>query len=168
MKPEEISGFIRDGGEDTLSMEALIELIKAVTEKGTSLRFQAPGLSMYPFIRDSDYITISPLNTCHPQLGDVVAFILPGTGRLIVHRIVENKGSFYLVKGDNTPEPDGLIPKANVLGYVTKVEENRKKTRFGLGVERILIAHMSHRNQLIPTLSLAWRFIGPIIRRIKT
>ncbi len=163
MKPEEISGFIIDGGEDNLSIGGLIELLKAVTEKGKSFRVQAPGFSMYPFIRDRDYITISPLATGHPKLGDVVAFIQPGTGELVVHRIVKSKRDHYLVKGDNTPAPDGLIPKANILGYVTKVDKDGKSIRFGSGFERTFIALMSRKNLLRPIRHIAYK----LIRRIK-
>lgn len=167
MRPEGASGFVRNGGEDNLSMEALVELIKAVTEKGKSFRVQALGFSMYPFIRDRDYITISPLTSHHPRLGDVVAFIQPGTRKLIVHRIIESKGDHYLIKGDNTPAPDGLIPKANILGYVTGVDKDGKLVRLGSGFERVFIAFLSRKNLLRPTLHLTYRLIGPVIRRIK-
>ncbi len=167
MRPEGASGFVRNGGEDNLSMEALIELIKAVTEKGKSFRVQALGFSMYPFIRDRDYITISPLTSHHPRLGDVVAFIQPGTRKLTVHRIIKSKGDHYLIKGDNTPAPDGLIPKANILGYVKGVDKDGKLVRLGSGFERVFIAFLSRKNLLRPTLHLTYRLIGPVIRRIK-
>jgi len=168
LKPERASGYVRNGGEDNLSMEALVELIKAVTEKGKSFRVQALGFSMYPFIKDSDYITISPLTSGYPRMGDVVAFIQLGTRKLIVHRIIESKGDYYLIKGDNKPAPDGLIPKANILGYVTGVDKDGKFVRLGLGLERVFIALLSRKNLLRPTLNLTYRLIGPVIRRRKT
>lgn len=167
MKPEEKSGFIRDVGEDNLSMEALVELLKAVTEKGKPFRVQALGFSMYPFIKNKDYITISPLSSGHPRLGDVVAFIQPGTEKLVVHRVIESKGEHYLIKGDNTPAPDGLIPKTNVLGYVTTVDKDGRLIRFGSGFERVFIALLSRKNLLRPTLHLTYRLFGTVIRRIK-
>lgn len=167
MRYERVPVFVKNGGESNLSIETLIELIKAVTEKGKSLRVQALGFSMYPFIKDRDYITISPLTSGHPKLGDVVAFIQPGTGKLIVHRIIGSKGDYYLIKGDNTPAPDGLIPKVNILGYVTSVDKNGKLVRLGLGFERVFIAFLSRKNLLRPTLHLTYRLIGPVKRRIK-
>ena len=122
---------------------------------------------MYPFIRNRDYITISPLTSGYPKLGDVVAFIQPETRKLIVHRIIENKENHYLIKGDNMPVPDGLIPKANILGSVTSVDKDGKLIRLGSGFERIFIALLSRKNLLCPTLHITYRFIGPIIRRIK-
>lgn len=168
MRHEVTSEFVKNGGEDNLSMEALIELLKAVTEKKKPFRIQAHGSSMYPFIKNSNYITISPLTSCHPRLGDVVAFIQPGTKKLIVHRVVGSKRDNYLIKGDNNRAPDGLIPKANILGYVTKVEKDGKIIHLGSGFERVFIAFMSHKNLLRPTLYLTYRFIGPVIRRLKT
>jgi signal peptidase I len=164
LRPEEASNFVINGGEDSLSMEALIELLKAVTEKKKSFRVQALGSSMYPFIKDSDYITISPLTSCHPRLGEIVAFINPVTKKLVVHRVVGRKKDNYLIKGDNNSEHDGLIPKANILGYVTKVEKEGNTIFFGSGLERVFIAFISKKNFLQPTLHLAYRLIRLIIR----
>jgi signal peptidase I len=140
--------FLVDGGEDKLSMTALIELLSAVTEKGKSLRFRASGISMIPFIKDEDVITISPIPSGRPVIGDVVAFLLPGANRLAVHRIIEKRNAGYIIKGDNVPEPDGLIPADNVLGLVTEVERNGHRALMGLGVERRLIASLA-RHDLI-------------------
>jgi hypothetical protein len=41
-------------------MTGLVELARAVLAKGKSFRFHAPGLSMTPFIRDGDFVTIGP------------------------------------------------------------------------------------------------------------
>jgi signal peptidase len=167
LRPEEASRFVRNGGDGNLSMEALVELLKAVTEKKRSFRVQAHGSSMFPFIKDSDYITISPLTPCHPRLGDIVAFINPETNKLIVHRVVGRKKDHYLIKGDNNPKPDGLIPKSSILGYVTKVEKEGNQICFGSGFERVFIAFISQKNLLRPIFHLTYRLVGPIIRRIK-
>ena len=162
------SGYVKDRGEEKLSMEALIEILKAVIEKGRYFRFQVLGFSMYPFIRDNDFITISPLVPSYPRLGDIVAFIQPATRKLKIHRIIENKEVNYLIKGDNTFEPDGLIPRANILGYVTKVERNGKAIRLGSRIERVFLAFISHKKLLSLTHHLFFKFINSTIRRIKT
>jgi len=167
LKPEGKPGYIRDGGEEKLSMEALVGLLEAVTKKGSSFRVQALGFSMDPFIRNKNHITISPLPSGYPRVGDIVAFIQPGTGKLVVHRVIERKENHYLIKGDNVATPDGLIPKTNVLGYVTKVDKDGKLIFFGLGFERVFIAFLSRKNLLRPTLHLTYRLVGPVIRRIK-
>jgi hypothetical protein len=164
--PEKASGFAINCGEDTLSMAALIELLRAVTEKGKPFRFQATGFSMYPFIRNLDTITVSPLpagGRC--RLGDVVAFLKPGTEKLAVHRVIRKKGDCYLIRGDNTPEPDGLISAARMLGYVTNVERGGRQIRVGLGPERAVIACLSRKDLIRPSLFLACRLARPFIRR---
>lgn len=110
------------GTEFTLSSTALIELLTAVHEKGADFRFTATGISMYPTIRKGDIITISPLNGAEPVSGDVVAFRHPESGMLIVHRIIHEDSDTFMAKGDNVPEPDELVPKANLLGVITRVE----------------------------------------------
>lgn len=162
------SPFVINGGEGTLSDPALIELLQAVLDRGKPFRFLAPGFSMSPFIRNGDIITISKLPGDSPGFGKAVAFIHPKTRKPIVHRIVGKNGAFCLIKGDNTPEADGLVPKANILGYVSKVERNGKQITFGLGPERFLIAHLSREGLLIPLMFMIVKIGRPIFRRFST
>ena len=81
---------------------------------------------MSPFIKDGDVLTISPLSSS-PGIGDVVAFIYPETGRLVIHREIGKKGGSYLIKGDNALETDGLVHKENIFGFVKRVERKGKK-----------------------------------------
>ncbi|MDD4650674.1 MAG: GNAT family N-acetyltransferase [Methanothrix sp.] len=161
--------FIVDGGEDKLSMKALIELLGAVTEKGRAFRFRASGISMIPFIKDRDIITISPIPSGRPVIGDVVAFILPETGRLAVHRIIDKKNHAYIIKGDNIPEPDGLVPSENVLGLVTAVERNSHRVLLGLGMERRVIAALARHDLLkwIRMPSLARKLIAMVLIKLQ-
>ena len=149
----------------SLSGSAFVELLKAVLDKGTPFRFRAEGFSMHPFIRNGDLVTLSPLFNTIPRLGDVVAFVLPGTDRLMIHRIIGAKGRFFLIKGDNLHGPDGLIPKTNILGRVTRVERNGKEIFFGIGPERILIALLTRRRAVSSSLLPVLRLVRPIIKR---
>lgn len=107
-----------------LTAPMVMELIEAVHEKGASFRFQAPGHSMTPSIRDGDVITISPLGSIVPRRGDVIAFRHPERPQLLVHRVLHThpQDKRYFIKGDNCPIADGWVPAENVLGLVTKVE----------------------------------------------
>jgi hypothetical protein len=151
---QEISPF--DNGqikELPLTGAELIELIRPVLESGKTVRFRSRGWSMAPLIRDGDIIQIAPLAQQAPGMGDVVAFANPGTGRLLVHRVIGIKLYGYLTQGDNLPgKPDGLIPAEAMLGKVVGVERNGQPVRFGLGVERWLIAFCS-RYGLLPILA---------------
>jgi len=67
----EISGIkaqhiIEKEAELSISGSTLIELLEAVLSQEASFRFQAKGLSMSPFIKDGDMVTVSPLPPASP------------------------------------------------------------------------------------------------------
>ena len=124
------------------------ELIRAVTERGAPIRTRVSGFSMSPFIRDGDVLTIAPLNGRAPRVGEVVAFTQPDTGRLAIHRVIARVGTAWHIRGDNSPEPDGIVPRENLLGVVTRVECEGRDVRLGLGAERALIALLQRANVL--------------------
>jgi len=137
-------------------------LMAAVLDKNVPFRFAAPGFSMSPFIRDGDMITMVPGRF---RSGDVVAFVNPCRGKLTVHRIVHVSRAGYLLKGDNTPETDGRLPRSNIIGRVVRVEHQGRQVRLGLGMERIVIAFLSRRNWLTPLLRTVWRVVKPVAGR---
>ena len=153
------------GGVHALSGKALEEFLRAVLAKGASFRFEARGLSMHPFIKDKEVITISPVHRGRLYCGDVVAFCHPETGRLTVHRIVKKNAQDFLLRGDNCPEADGLIPAASLLGRVTEVRGKNRIRRLGLGPERFFLALLSRYSLLQPILYLIHRVLRPFLRR---
>ena len=106
----------------TLSGPVLIELIRAVHEKGGAFKFRATGFSMHPAIVDGDRVLIDPPGNSAPAIGDIAAFIQPETGGLAIHRIIGKNGDSYLLKGDNALEADGYVPQTDILGLVRVVE----------------------------------------------
>ena len=147
--PEEVKiGYTHEGGVLSISNKYLIEIIRDVTARGRMFRFEAPGFSMSPFIRDRDIITIAPYQRSSCGIGAVLAFVRPGTGQLIVHRVVAAAGDGWRMKGDNNPEEDGVIPHDSIIGKVIRVERAGKSIRQGLGPERFIIALLSRRNLL--------------------
>jgi|GEM_PF-304392 len=144
--------------------EVLPELVKEVLSKGVECRLQVKGYSMSPFIKDGDMITISPVFGSLPRLGDVIAFIHPKAGKLLIHRVVWKSRDAYLLKGESALESDGLINKENILGLVTKVERKGKRIFLGLGPERFLIALLTRTNLLLPVLRTVWRIFRPVVR----
>jgi hypothetical protein len=136
----------------------LLALMSAALARGAPFRFRALGSSMSPFIREGDVLTVAPLRSGEPALGQVVAFIHPDSGLLLVHRVVGRPGPAPLVQGDNTPgRSDGLVPPENILGRVTQVKRNGKKVLLGLGPERYALAPLSR-----------FGLLRPFIERIKT
>jgi len=159
--------FTRKGDELQLSGQALVELIRAVLDKGVAFRFWAKGFSMTPFIKDGDVITMSPLSDALPRLGDVVVFIHPEMERLVVHRMVGQNGNYFLVRGDNTSSvTNDLIPKENILGCTTRVEREGNEVFLGLGPERLLIALLTRTGLLSSLLPPLWRLVRPFVKRL--
>ena len=163
--------FITQGGTLCLSNRGQLELLRAALDRGVPLRTTVRGFSMHPFIRDQDVLTIVPMNGRSPSVGDVVAFIHPETGRLVIHRLIARKGSSWLVRGDNCPEPDGLVGKEIIIGYVARVERRGREVHLGFGVGRSWIAVLNRGNGLV-RLKYLWymprRAAGFALRYIQT
>ena len=170
MKPQKPKPalIIRKGEELPISGPALIDLVRAVLDKEASFRFRAQGFSMSPFIKDDDVVTVSPMWSDSPRVGDVVAFVSPYAERLMIHRVLGKKGDHYLTKGDRALEPDGLVPRINILGRVRKVERKGRRILLGLGPERIIIALLTRNGFIFNLLLPIWRLIRPIARRWAT
>ena len=133
------------------SGQTLLELMRAVLARGVPFRFCARGWSMAPFITDGDVITVSPIQHNLPGIGEVVAFVRPGAGNLVVHRVVARRAAAVFFQGDNwMGYTDGIIPQENLLGRVTRVERQGRPVWLGLGPERFLIAWLSNTKQLVP------------------
>ena len=88
------------------------------------MRFRARGFSMHPSIRNLDVVTVSPLPSRRLRAGDVIAFRHSTNRSLVLHRIVRDEHDGFLVRGDNRPAPDGVVPAADVIGLVTLAERD--------------------------------------------
>jgi signal peptidase I len=149
-------------GKRAVSGAGFTVLMAAVLEKGVPFRFSASGSSMTPFIRDGDVITVAPGRI---RYGDVVAFVSPHSEKLTVHRVVRVSIDGYLIKGDNVAEPDGYVPRASLLGRVSRVEHGSKHVRLGLGIERVVIAFLSRRGWLISVIGATWGVVRPVAKK---
>ena len=139
----------------SVSGESLQALLQDVLATGASFQFRAKGFSMTPFIKDGDLITVSPTLKVKPSIGKIVAFILPETTLLVVHRVVAQHGDDFIIRGDNISGlPDGLIPAQSILGVITRIQRGHRCINFGLGLERYLLALLSRSNLLTPILNI--------------
>ena len=157
--------FSVDAGELPVSGAALAELLGAVVSRGARFRFRARGFSMFPSILDGDVVTLSPLRGGPARFGEVVAFVHPDTRRLVVHRVIGRRGTCYAVKGDNAFAPDAVVPWADALARVTRVERAGTATSLGLGPERVVIALLSRRGPVFSFLRPLWRVARAVARR---
>jgi len=152
--------FIKEGGVLALSGPGLLGLLQAVLGRGVPFRFRARGFSMYPFIRDGDVISVASPDRRTPGVGQVVAFIHPDTGKLVVHRVLRRRSAAWLLRGDNVRESDGLVPLDRIVGRVISVERGGRPVRFGLGPERIPIALLNLGGWLPTLTETMWRLRG--------
>ena len=112
----------------------LLELSKDIFRKGKSIRFQAKGWSMRPFIRDGDFIVVSPIENSSIKTGDVV-FCITTENKVIVHRVIKkykkdkDNRITMLIKGDATFSSPEKVEMQDVLGKVVAVERNGQKKR---------------------------------------
>ena len=155
MPGEMDSAFVKSGGELRLSNPGQLELLRGMEERKVPLRTMVRGLSMYPFIRDRDVLTIVPLERRRLQAGEIVAFALPDRDRLAIHRVIAKGKGGWLLRGDNRLASDGIIPQENIIGAVTCIERKGKNVSFGLGPERRLIALLS-RAGVLPLMRRAF------------
>lgn len=149
--------------EVSFTGDGLINLIRAVTEKGADFRFRVKGFSMSPFIKDGDIVSISALPKNGLGLGRIVAFVNPCSQKLAIHRINGRSSGHYVIKGDGLPDIDGFIPCKNILGLVSKVERKGKVFSLGLGPERRIIAFFS-RKGILPIIFRYWNILPQPIR----
>ncbi|MEN6310919.1 MAG: S24/S26 family peptidase [Acidobacteriota bacterium] len=159
-QPMKTARLIRNAGERPLSGEALTELLRSVLAAGRPLRFRARGLSMSPFIKDGDVLTVRPLGGEAPRTGDIVAFIHPETGKAAVHRVVRGKSGLFSLKGDNSPLADGTVALEQILGTVCRVERSGKDIRLARSRGAAVIAALSRSGWLGKGLSVARRARG--------
>jgi len=121
-------------------MEVLLELSRDILEKGKSVRFQAKGWSMRPFIQDGDFIVVNPIENSSIKTGDVV-FYLTTENKIIVHRVIrkyKKKGRMtVLIKGDASFSSPEKVEIQNVLGKVVAVERNGRKKRLDTKLHQI-------------------------------
>ncbi len=164
------SPYVWPGGELSLTNAGQLELLRAVTERGLSLRTTVRGISMMPSIRDEDVVTIAPMDDRGPRVGEVVAFVLPGADKLMLHRVVARKPVGWLLRGDNCRESDGVVAGEKVLGRVVRVERNGRDVRFGTGLTGVAIACLSQSGGLafLGTLRRARRRLASsALRRVQ-
>jgi len=154
--------FVSERGDRPLSGVALGELSRAVLERGAAFRFRATGGSMYPMIENGDVLTVAPLGRRAVSPGDVVEFLHPGHGGLRVHRVVGRRNGAYLVQGDGLTEPDGWIPRENILWRVTEITRQGRRIHFGLGCERFAIALANRWGALREIARFVWRAARPL------
>jgi signal peptidase I len=145
---------IRHGQEKLIPDGAMVQILREVLgTKGQTIRFRAKGISMSPFIRDQDVITVSPVRADTLRRGHVIAFVFQPEAKLCVHRIIDKKGSGFVTQGDNLNRPDGIISESQVLGRIKRVERKGRVVTAGTGLGGKFIARFWHTHAVQALLS---------------
>jgi hypothetical protein len=101
------------------SSAALVELVRAVVERGGHLEIGAVGTSMAPAIRPGDVLQVGPLRADEPRPGQVA--IWSRAGRLVAHRVVQRAGEALVTRGDACDRDDPPVTTAEVIAVVRRV-----------------------------------------------
>jgi signal peptidase I len=115
----------RSSTESNMFFKVTVDLLK----NGQSVRFQAPGRSMTPTIREDETITIDPVSASSVRKGDIILYNNE-TG-VIAHRVVniEHKDASlqphsFILRGDASITDDKPVAPGQVLGKVVSVERH--------------------------------------------
>jgi signal peptidase I len=106
-----------------------VGIFEDILRSGLSLRLQATGKSMTPFLTGGEILTIKKVPAASLRIGDLI-FFKTHEGFPLIHRIVkrqqEEHGSLFHTKGDAVLGMDNMISEINVLGKVCRVEQVRR------------------------------------------
>lgn len=108
-----------------LSSDEVIHLFEDILNSGLSLRTQVTGISMTPFLRGGEILTIKKIGSSSLRTGDLI-FFKDLRGLPILHRIVRKKHkgdiSIFQTKGDALISIDGPVTGDSILGKVCIIE----------------------------------------------
>ncbi|MBF0498877.1 MAG: S26 family signal peptidase [Candidatus Riflebacteria bacterium] len=86
------------------------------------------GPSMNPTLWESELIEVEPYGNSPLQVGDVVFFQHPESGKLIVHRIIRISRLGISTRGDNNGQKDSfLLQPANIKGHVVAAWRGQRR-----------------------------------------
>ncbi len=121
--------------------QLFIDMSTELLRQGKNVRFQAPGLSMHPAIKEGETITVAPIAPFDIKRGDILLYI---AGRkVIAHRVVSIKKEksdsishtsthskelrsklIFILRGDASLTCDDPVEEQQVLGKVVSVERD--------------------------------------------
>lgn len=143
-----------------------LNLLQLAVESDVPLKMTLYGNSMLPFIKSGDIAIVKSVHGEVPNVGDIYAFIQPGSEKLIIHRMVNIYGEICEMKGDNCKNVDGRIPFSALMGKITLVERQGRKIFYRNGLKNKVVAHLSRLN--IPYIyQNIIDLLGKVQRRVK-
>ncbi len=117
-----MSNVVRDA-------ERFSSITEELLRQGNTVRFRASGVSMKPFIRDGDLLTVMPARTDSLRTGDVI-FYNSSSNDITAHRVVAicnlEGERVFLVRGDATGGPFENITAEQILGRVAGIHRGNR------------------------------------------
>ena len=118
-----------------------IDMSTELLRQGKNVRFQAPGQSMHPTIREGETITVAPVTPVDIKRGDILLYL--AGKKVIAHRVVSiereksgptshtsthsrtlNPQIIFTLRGDASAICDDPVEEQQVLGKVVSVERH--------------------------------------------
>ena len=111
-----------------MNTQEATSLRKQLIENNHAVKIVASGYSMFPFMRNGDIQTISPIPIEEIQIGDVAVF--ERNNDWISHRVIDirktNNEITLILRGDTCIQLDPLVTKANYIGKTVAFERGGK------------------------------------------
>jgi signal peptidase I len=125
-----------------MSADLLTDLSTELLRQGKSIRFRAPGRSMYPTIKENEVITVEPIEPSSINIGDIILYrqersvVAHRVARIITAELLppclldaepppnDTRHSFLLRSDTWGKEALRPVTDAQILGKVVRVERN--------------------------------------------
>ena len=111
------------------SINMFFKVVVNLLQSGEGVRFNAPGRSMTPTIREGETITVNPVTHLEVRKGDIILYH-NDTG-VIAHRVVyiqrpdpRRPQVSFILRGDASVTDDKPVTEGQILGKVISVERN--------------------------------------------
>lgn len=116
-----------------MNTQEATSLRKQLIENNHAVKIVASGYSMFPFMRNGDIQTISPVPIEEIQIGDVAVF--ERNNDWISHRVIDirkiNNETTLILRGDTCIQIDPVVTKENYVGKTVSFERGGKVYEVG-------------------------------------
>jgi len=93
-----------------------VEMLSEALQRGDAVDITSFGFSMWPRIQNGSMVHIEPCLGADVTRGDVVLF--EDRGRLVLHRVLQERDSHVFIKGDACFDADGWVERDLILGRI--------------------------------------------------
>lgn len=108
-----------------VSMEDIIPIIREQIANDGKVSFTPKGNSMLPLFRNNqDIVTLAKPE--FPLKKYSIVLYQRENGKYVLHRLVENKGKYYTMRGDNQYRNEHQIAEKQIIAVVVEFTRNGK------------------------------------------